>query len=839
MKSLKKVAKNSLHIGSGVDDIIDSNLKTKLDKYGQYGVDYSVAKEPTILETVMNTDESRNEDDIANNIFADIPKIKHDNTLGYYLSLYVGHVCKSDYRKKASSGGLVSWVAVKMLEKGEIDGFIHVKKSNTPGVLFEYGISRTVKEVRSGARSRYYPAELSKVLEEVKDKPGRYAVVGIPEIITELRLLAEKDETINERIKYYFGLVCGHQKTTKYAEAIAWEYGIKPGDLEDIDFRVKKETGRAIEYDMKFTGRVDGESRTFVVRNNEPFVSSWAHGFFKARFSDFTDNSFNELSDITFGDAWLEECEADPMGNNILIVRNKVLEKVIKDGIKEKELEADKVNKDTIIRSQQGLIHHTRDELPYRLNKELCRTGWAPKRRVAPSDALNEYRKKVQDARQQIAEKSHVYYEEAVERGDFQWFKDNMQEYVDEYDRLYGKYHAKKSRLRKVIDHSKTKKQKRADGAILTLTGYFNYGNVIQRYALQNFLKNNGYNFVSIVNDHRDGKSDFTIGRKVHLKTPLRFVKRFMNYQKPYWYVPKVEEINPEMYRNVNFINFVNRNIWIRSFDPSEDYKTYIVGSDQIWRNWWDNREILAYYFLGFLRGKKTKRIAYAASFGNDKIEDIMRQEDVEYIQPYLQAFDHISVREESGIDVLKTTWGINDAQAVIDPTLLLDADDYSRLINKTDTKHDKIQPIFTYILGETPQIKKFVRKIQDDRKQAVMGVRAHGGAENDILPPVELWLKGFRDAELVVTNSFHGMMLSIVNNTDFVIIGREAGGLSRILDFLSAYNIEGRFVDESSLGDFDISKLKPIDWVAVNKELKARRKDSAKWILDSVGRDK
>lgn len=836
-RELKRIVDGKFYVGSGVEDVIDDHLHTKLDEYGQYSPDYSTASDSdAVLSVMMNSHQSRSEDDMAEGLFSEIPNIQYDQYLGYYSDLYVGYVEKGTYRKSASSGGFVSWLATKLLDSGDIDAFIHVKKSTKPGILFEYGISRTVEEIRSGAKSRYYPVELSSPLKEVKNTPGKYAVVGIPEIITELRMLAEQDEAINERVQFYFGLVCGHQKTTKYAEAIAWEYGIKPGDLEDIDFRVKKATGRSIEYDMKFTGLVDGKKRTFTVRNNEPFVSSWAHGFFKARFSDFTDNSFNELADITFGDAWLEEYAGDPMGNNILIVRNERLAEVIREGEKKNEIKVDSVDSETINRSQRGLIHHTRDELPYRLAKELEGSGWAPGKRVEPSDSLNAHRKDVQDVRQLIAEKSHELYREAVLKDDFGWFKRGMKGYVQRYDELYGQPKAQpKSKLKEYARRVQTRKERQADGAIITLTGYFNYGNVIQRYALQKYLQDNGRNFISIVRQDRDGQSHFPVGRRIYAKAPLRFIKRFMKYQKPYWYIPKVDELYPEMHRNKHLVNFVNENIWIKSFEPGDDYKTYIVGSDQVWRNWWGDREIAGYYFFNFLKSRKAKRISYAASFGKDKIEEVMSNDDVEYISPYIGSFDAISVREKSGEALMKDAWGIKNAKTVVDPTLLLTADVYSSLIEKTDVRYQKIQPIFTYMLGETDQLKSFVRKVQDERKQAVTSIRAHAGAENDILPPVELWLKGFRDADLAITNSFHGMMFAVINNTDFIVIGRDAGGLSRIYDFLDTYGIEGRFVNENDLDSFDTSKLEPINWPEVNKKVEAARSDSGKWLLESI----
>lgn len=827
--NLSKINKQGLYVGSGVEDIVDDGVHTVLDRFGQYHADYADAKSDDISKVIYNSDVSRNEDDIAKSIFSDIADIKYDKNLGFYLSLYVGHANKGLFREKGSSGGLVSWVAIKLLESKKIDGLIHVKKSKKPGVLFEYDISRTVSDIQSGAKSRYYPVELSTVLNVVKKKPGKYAIVGIPEVITEVRLLAENDTLINERIVFYFGLVAGHQKTTKYAEAIAWEYGIKPGDLEDIDFRIKRESGRASDYDTKFTGKVDGKRRTFIVRGNEPFVSSWAHGFFKARFSDFTDNTFNEASDITFGDAWLKEYVEDSDGNNVLIIRNVEIAKLVKQGIENNELKLDSVDADTITRSQKGLVHHTKDELPYRLHKEYRKHHWAPTKRFKKSNNLDEHRKKVQDVRQEIAEKSHIYYKQAVSKGDFEYFRKKMLPYTNTYDRLYGAKRVK-SNGRKV----------KADGAILTLPGYYNYGNVIQRYALQKFLKNNNFNFISYI--HSKVPNQGTIYKhpvSVYVKAPARFVKRFLKRQKPYWYFASLSDRYKEIKQEVNLVNFVNKYIKVKKFDAKDRYDTYIVGSDQVWRKWRNDRELLGYYFLTFLKSRHANRIAYAASFGKDKISEVLSSNDIDYVRPYVEQFDSISVREKSAVRMIKRMWGIDGVVNVVDPTLLLDKSEYSKLIDDSEVSDQKVPSIFSYVLDETQEVSRFVDKVNSVYKKDILKIGAHGGSSYDVLPPMELWLKGFRDAELVVTNSFHGMMFSIINNTDFLIIGRKDGGLSRIKDFMDEYGIQGRLIDEDDLDSFDLKKIKPLNWKSINQKLQETRKYSGEWLLHAIDKNK
>lgn len=375
----------------------------------------------------------------------------------------------------------------------------------------------------------------------------------------------------------------------------------------------------------------------------------------------------------------------------------------------------------------------------------------------------------------------------------------------------------------------------RADGAILTLTGYFNYGNVIQRFALQRFLKIKGYNFVSYLDPYSAPRSDYSTGRGVYLKTPLRVIKRFIRHQKPYWYVPSRDNLYPESRKIKHIIDFVENNIWTKPFDERDTYKTYIVGSDQVWRNWWGDSKILGYYFFTFLKTRQVKKIAYAASFGQEDLSESMSAEDINYIAEYIHDIDSISVRESSAKKVLKDNWNIDSIDEVVDPTLLLKSSEYSLLIDKSDVRETKIAPIFAYIIDENTVVKNFIDSIGNSRKQKTFCIRAHVGAEDDTLPPVELWLKGFRDAELVITNSFHGILFSVINNTDFIVIGREAGGNSRVKDFLHKLGLSDRFIEENSISLFDISSLDPIDWGKVNAIANAARTSSEQWLLNSL----
>lgn len=830
-------------VNSGVYSVVNPSIEMGLDIYGQYGPyfteDLTDADYERLAKVDTMSDYSPDESELAKRLFHNQDaEVRHDNVLGYYTSLYAGHVVGGGYRKRASSGGLTSWVLVELMKQRLVDGVIHihaVDPDKNDGKLFKYVVSTSIKEINKGAKSRYYPGELSEVLQIVKSNPRKkYAIVGIPEFITEVRLLAEVDEQIKNQIVFTVGLVCGHQKSAKYVEALAWQNSIKPGNLIAADFRIKQPKSTAIDYLHKFTGRVDGRETTFTRGHKDLFCGSWAHGLFKAKFSDFTDNVFNEVADIVLGDAWLPEYDEDGMGNNIVIIRNAELDQIVKLAIREGALKLDIVDVETIKQSQKGLIHHERDELPYRIERQRAMGYWVPKKRFT-NGKIPLIRRQIQDLRYEMATTSHEVYRQAVERGDWAYFEERMLPIMDKYKQLYmlngdreaqlqkesivqsvlsrirsslrirTRFRAAKHKLRlrtryrqMLTGRTDKKKQKEMmrglHGAILTLTGYFNYGNILQRYALQEYLRQKGYSFVSYAREPLDTNDP-------RLKNTSDFVKRYIRR---------------------------------KQFDENDRFPAYIVGSDQVWRNWGMPKEQgdILYYFYDFLKDAKANRIAYAASFGVDNFQDAQIDDNLaESIRPLVKKFDAISMRERAGVDMVKKMWG-EKADVVVDPTMLLTKDEYSQLVDASEFRLESTPLVFSYVLAISDEKRRLV-----DRLAAEFNGQAEllHPKELEVLPPVEQWLQGFRDSKFVVTDSFHGTVFAIINNTPFVVIENEYGGVARIVTLLDSFGLKDRVIAEKDIGKFQPSSLRPIEWEDVNKRLLELRRSSGEWLLSAV----
>ena len=130
-----------------------------------------------------------------------------DPRVGRFEAAWVGHAEEEGFRAQGSSGGMVSWVAAELLARGMVDGVAHVAAADPEreGRHFAYRISRSVAEVRQGAKSRYYPIELSGVLDAVREQPGRYAVVGVPCFVKAVHLARAADPLLAERIVFTLG----------------------------------------------------------------------------------------------------------------------------------------------------------------------------------------------------------------------------------------------------------------------------------------------------------------------------------------------------------------------------------------------------------------------------------------------------------------------------------------------------------------------------------------------------------------------------------------------------------------------------------------------------------
>lgn len=434
---LEKVIEPDYCIGCGVCASIDNSPLTM--KFTEDGTYKPILREEAELDALTTdlmricpfSDYSDNETDLGRKLF-DSKEIDYNEYSGYYLKNFAGHVKADDYRKRGASGGMGTWVASKLLELELVDAVIHVKSGdiNNDEKMYQYDISYNVKELKMGAKSKYYPIELSQIIKEIKKSDKTYAVIGIPCFIKSLRLLANNDPIIKKRIKFHIGLVCGHLKSSFFAEAMAWEMGIQPNDLEYLDFRKKFKDSASNAYGVEAVG----DGKTLSAQRKELYSTNWGQGFFKYNACEFCDDVLSETADITIGDAWLPEYAHQKGGVNIVVVRNPVFLKIINQF--ENELALDELSSERIYQSQAGGFRHRRDGLAYRLYLKDKKKLHRPIKRVEASNDLSNKRKKIYESRMSLSEYSFDAFKLAKKKEDFNVFKLEMDTIVSRYNKL-------------------------------------------------------------------------------------------------------------------------------------------------------------------------------------------------------------------------------------------------------------------------------------------------------------------------------------------------------------------------------------------------------------------
>lgn len=335
--------------------------------------------------------------------------VSHDRRIGRSEAAYVGHARENPFRHNGSSGGLTSWVAAELLRTGTVDGVAHVAPTDpADGGFFAYRISRSLDELSQGAKSRYYPVELSSVLREIRATPGRYAIVGVPCFIKAIHLLRRIDPVVRDRVTHTLGLFCGHQKSAAMVESFAWQLGAELGRVRAVDYRIKDQSRPANWY----RAHLNLEDGSSVAQDWWHLADGdWGGGFFQNPACDWCDDVVGETADVSFGDAWVEPYSSDGRGTNVMVVRSPELRDMIERARIDGRLQLELVDADFIANTQAAGLRHRRDGLAYRLSWR--RRGIVPRKRVSPSSDLPLRRKIIYRMRFAIARWSHRMFRAA------------------------------------------------------------------------------------------------------------------------------------------------------------------------------------------------------------------------------------------------------------------------------------------------------------------------------------------------------------------------------------------------------------------------------------------
>lgn len=365
---------------------------------------------------------------------------------------------------------------------------------------------------------------------------------------------------------------------------------------------------------------------------------------------------------------------------------------------------------------------------------------------------------------------------------------------------------------------------------IITQPLLSNYGGILQNYALQQILIQLGHEVYTINRNKRYGIW-YTI--KQLLK---RLIGRpaYPLYRETLIINQHCRRFVDDYIRKIDL--YGNQEEWDGIVNKYK-FEGYVVGSDQVWRPCYFRNIYNA--FLDFCQGEKNiKRMAYAASFGVSDWE--FSEEQTEGCRCLVKLFDAISVREDSAVKLCKGHLGV-DAIHLLDPTLLLEKEDYIKLIEEKG-ELESAGELFCYILDNNNDIKKVIQDIGIKLSLKTFEIKAkkddylHKKGEdiNDyIKPSPTMWLRAFMDAKMVFTDSFHGCVFSIIFNKPFWVIGNKERGNARFDSLLKLFNLEKRRIDINDINNIELSMS--IDWTKVNLIKRTWQKKSTEFLIKNL----
>lgn len=364
----------------------------------------------------------------------------------------------------------------------------------------------------------------------------------------------------------------------------------------------------------------------------------------------------------------------------------------------------------------------------------------------------------------------------------------------------------------------------------ITCHNVYNYGAILQAYALQRFLEDNGHE-VEIIDYapryHSNSSWNIPENSSVY-KLASKFVVIHLLYAL-HRYIKKKRNVNTIRLKKFDDFTAEYLHVTSHKYKNFEDIQKnppladmYIAGSDQIW-NPIGNTGLDPAFYLNF-GGSGIKRISYAASFGVSQIGVNVQS----VIKKYLRELDSISVRENTGLKILNEL-GVKNATRVLDPVFLLGKNVWLSLLSAVD-KLERANYILVYdFFQDDEYIKDMAFKIKQKFGYKIVSVNDNGMlpyADRNIsdASPLE-FLSLINNAKVVVSNSFHATAFSIILNKDFYTYPvLRHNNESRMIDLLNEFGLIERYRSTFI--------CKTIDWEKVFPKYKKQLDYSVEFLL-------
>ena len=360
----------------------------------------------------------------------------------------------------------------------------------------------------------------------------------------------------------------------------------------------------------------------------------------------------------------------------------------------------------------------------------------------------------------------------------------------------------------------------------ITCHDVYNHGASLQAYALQTYLSSLGHD-VEII----DYKPDY-LSNHYNLwsvSNPV-FDKLIV---KQLYLLAKLPGRLFALRRKRKFDEFSQKYLRLTSkqYHSNEELKTnpprvdvFIAGSDQIWNTLFRNGRDAAFY-LDFAP-KGAKRVAYAASFAT---KDVV-EEYKPFVCEMLQGFDSISLRERISLPLLESL-GRNDGVAVSDPVFLLSKEQWNNILPTFSTEE---KYLLVYDTENSKKLKDIAQSIAKERKLKIFNI---SGSRKSYVDK-DLWASSpidfvqlIRDAEYVISNSFHATAFSLIFHREFCVVNRSEAINERMLSLLEQYGLQERLITDIAKG-----LLSSIDYSKVQPKIEQDIEASKQYLRDAIG---
>lgn len=220
---------------------------------------------------------------------------KFDKYLRNYSKCYLGHSTDDPVRRKGSSGGSVTRLLVYMLEKKMVDGVIIPRQKPDQKWLFRPEIVTDIKTVKASSQSKYCLIPTNEILNELKDKKGKYAIVALPCQIHSIRKLQNEGNKNAKKLEFILALICGHNM--EYGATVFGmnKVNIKREDVIDVKYREYADWPGGLSFHLK-----DGGNKGINFFNYH-----YLNAVYLPNRCRLCPDYYGNYSDISFGDSWL------------------------------------------------------------------------------------------------------------------------------------------------------------------------------------------------------------------------------------------------------------------------------------------------------------------------------------------------------------------------------------------------------------------------------------------------------------------------------------------------------------------------------------------------------